>query len=59
MRAGVDAGEHRAVNPKLARMLIALSYPLRLTAHLTEPGAQRGSARVIVISTGDAGAEGD
>jgi hypothetical protein len=55
----VDARQHRAVNPTLARMLVALSYPLRLTAHLTGPVAQRGSARLIVISTGDAGAEGD
>ena len=59
MRAGVDAGQHRAVNPTLARMLIALSYPLRLTAHLTGPGAQPGRARVTVLSTGDAGAEAE
>jgi hypothetical protein len=59
MRAGVGAGQHRSVNPTLARMLIALSYPLRLTAHLTGPGTPRGSARLVVVSTGDAGAEGD
>jgi len=59
MRAGVDAGEHRAVNPTLARMLIALSYPLRLTAHLTGPGTPRSSARMVVLSTGDAGGEDD
>jgi hypothetical protein len=59
MRAGVAAGQHRAVNPTIARLLIAFSYPLRLTAHLTGPGAQPSSARMSVISTGDAGAEGD
>jgi len=59
MRAGVSAGQHRAVNPKLARLLIAFSYPLRLTAHLTGPGAQHGNARVSVISTGYAGAGGE
>jgi hypothetical protein len=59
MRAGVDAGQHRAVKPTLARMLIALSYPLRLTAHLTGPGTPRASARMVVVSTGDAGAEGE
>lgn len=59
MRAGVGAREHRAVNPMLARMVLALSYPLRLTAHLTGPGAQPGRARVVVVSTGDAGAEAE
>ena len=59
MRAGVGAREHRAVNPTLARMVLALSYPLRLTAHLTGPGAQPGRARVVVVSTGDAGAEAE
>jgi hypothetical protein len=29
-------GEDRAVTPTLARTLLALSYPLRLTAHLTQ-----------------------
>jgi hypothetical protein len=36
-------------------MLMALSYPARLTAHLTAPEAPRRCARVTVVSTRDAG----
>jgi hypothetical protein len=41
MRAGVQRAEDRAVNPTLARTLLALSYPLRLAAYLTQPAAPR------------------
>jgi len=35
------AGEDRDVNPTLARTLMALTYPIRLHAHLTEPPRRR------------------
>jgi hypothetical protein len=41
MRAGVGWAEDRVVNPTLARTLLALSYPLRLAAHLTQSPAPR------------------
>ncbi len=46
MRAGVGRAEDRVVNPTLARTLLALSYPLRMAAHLTQPPApyRRGGA---------------
>ena len=45
MRAGVRRAEDRAVSPTLARTLLALSYPLRLAAHLTQPpGHQAGTS---------------
>jgi hypothetical protein len=44
MRAGAEAGEDRAVNPTLARALLALSYPLRMAAHLTQPPTPRRGA---------------
>jgi hypothetical protein len=43
MRAGVGRDEDRAVNPTLARTLLALSYPLRMTAHLTQSPMPRRS----------------
>jgi hypothetical protein len=45
MRAGVRWGESRAVSPTLARTLLALSYPLRMAAHLTQapPPRRRGA----------------
>jgi hypothetical protein len=46
MRAGVMRGEDRAVNPTLARTLLALSYPLRLTAHLTQPPGHHAGTSV-------------
>ena len=46
MRAGVRWGESRAVNPTLARTLLALSYPLRLAAHLTQPPGHHAGTSV-------------
>jgi hypothetical protein len=33
------------VNRSVAKALLALSYPLRVSAHLSEPGARRGGER--------------
>jgi hypothetical protein len=37
------------VNPTLARTLVALTYPLRLAAHLTQPSAPARRAQVVVV----------
>jgi hypothetical protein len=37
------------VNRPLAKTLLALSYPLRLAAHLSQPAPRRRRARVIVV----------
>jgi len=34
-------GDDRDVNPTLARAMIALTYPVRLHAHITEPPRRR------------------
>jgi hypothetical protein len=46
-RARDDPG----VNPTLARTLVALTYPLRLAAHLTQPSAPTRRAQVVVLRT--------
>jgi hypothetical protein len=46
------------VIPTLARTLVALSYPLRLAAHLTQPVAAERRAHMVVVR-GDAPEETD
>jgi hypothetical protein len=41
MRGARAVGDDRPVNPTVARALIALTYPLRLHAHLTDPRPAR------------------
>ena len=39
------------MTPTLARTLVALTYPLRLAAHLTQPSAPTRRAQVVVVRT--------
>ena len=39
------------MNPTLARTLVALTYPLRLAAHLTQPAAPTRRAQMVVVRT--------
>jgi hypothetical protein len=41
------------VNPTLARTLVALTYPLRLAAHLTQPSAPPRRAHLVTVRTDD------
>ena len=45
------ARDHQGVNPTLARTLVALTYPLRLAAHLTQPAAPTRRAQMVVVRT--------
>jgi hypothetical protein len=44
-------GDHQGVNPTLARTLVALTYPLRLAAHLTQTSAPTRRAQDVVVRT--------
>ena len=51
MRRACAPGDHHGVNPTLARTLVALTYPLRLAAHLTQPAAPTRRAQMVVVRT--------
>ena len=41
------------MNPTLARTLVALTYPLRLAAHLTQPAPPPRHAQKVVVRADD------
>ena len=45
-----------AMTRSLAKTLFAISYPLRLAAHLTEPQRPKGHASVTVLGEQERGA---
>jgi hypothetical protein len=53
MRGARVSGDHHGVNPTLARTLVALTYPLRLAAHLTQPAAPPRHAQMVVVRAED------
>jgi hypothetical protein len=50
MRAAAAVREAGAMTRSLAKTLVAVSYPLRMAAHLTQRTPSSGRASVVVLA---------